>query len=193
MEELKQLSGGEEKKIPESSPSMKDEILSALQEMRNQERKELEEQQQTENLKKIHQQKAIEDEEVRRVNQELQETCQEVVQKDPDFKKVLADDNLPGNILESLHKIGKIEYAPLVVRELAANEEYQEKLKRIDTKLGRDRFISKMALEIAEGSRQGPSTVHPMMQANIPHINPNSNYSQTEDMYEELASSIING
>ena len=106
MEELKQLNTEEESQNSENHPSMKEEMMSALQEMKAQERKSAEEEQQAQNLEKIHRKQALEREEMNEVYKEVQEAYKEEVTKDPSFQKVLSEKELSGDILEYVMEVG---------------------------------------------------------------------------------------
>jgi len=188
MDELNQLGAGEESQNSESRPSMKNEMMSALQEMKAQERKAVEEQEQAQNLEKIQRKQALEREEMNEVYKEVQEAYKEEVTKDPSFQKVLSEKELSGDILEYVMEVGDANDALLVIRELAGNDEYQEKWKKTQTPFGRRRLISKIHKNVLSGST--PNSAHPMIQANVTNLNPNNSYSNTTNDYLDLSQSL---
>jgi len=188
MDELNQLGAGEESQNSESRPSMKNEMMSALQEMKAQERKAVEEQEQAQNLEKIQRKQALEREEMNEVYKEVQEAYKEEVTKDPSFQKVLSEKELSGDILEYVMEVGDANDALLVIRELAGNDEYQEKWKKTQTPFGRRRLISKIHKNVLSGSTQ--NSAHPMIQANVTNLNPNNSYSNTTNDYLDLSQSL---
>ena len=188
MEELNKLNTEEESQNSESRPSMKEEMMSALQEMKDQERKSAEEEQQAQNLEKIQRKQALEREEMNEVYQEVQAAYKEEVTKDPSFQKVLSEKELSGDILEYVMEVGDPNDALLVIRELAGSDEYQEKWQKTQTPFGRRRLISKIHKNVLSGSTQ--NAAHPMIQANVTHLNPNNSYSTTSDDYADLSQSL---
>ena len=188
MDELNQLGAGEESQNSESRPSMKNEMMSALQEMKAQERKAVEEQEQAQNLEKIQRKQSLEREEMNEVYKEVQEAYKEEVTKDPSFQKVLSEKELSGDILEYVMEVGDANDALLVIRELAGNDEYQEKWQKTQTPFGKRRLISKIHKNVLSGSTQ--NSAHPMIQANVTNLNPNNSYSNTTNDYLDLSQSL---
>jgi hypothetical protein len=106
--------------------------------------------------------------------------------KDKDFAKLVQNTDLPGNLVEYIAEVGEAEEAPLIVRELANNEEYQQILKRSKTPIGIKRLISKVRKDILTGGSQGK--IPPMLQKNIPNYNPNTTtLDYDQDFYSDLA------
>lgn len=120
MEELNQLNTEDQNESPESRPSMKEEMMSALQEMKAQERKAAEQEQKAQNLEKIQRKQALERQEMNEVYKEVQEAYKEEITKDPSFQKVLSEKDLSGDILEYIMEIGDANDALLLFESLLA-------------------------------------------------------------------------
>lgn len=164
----------------------KEDVVSAIHEYSTQAQKAQEEAEQSKRREQLSRQQAQENQELQEISEAVKTSLKEEMSKDKDFAKLVQSSDLPGALVDYIAEIGEPEEAPLIVRELAHNDEYQESLKRSKTVLGMKRLIGKIRRDVLTGGSQGK--VPPMLQKDIPYYNPNtspSNYDQ--DYYSDLA------
>lgn len=164
----------------------KEDVVSAIHEYSTSQQKAQEEADQARRREQLEKQQAQEKQELQEVSQAVQTSLQEEMSKDKDFAKLVQSSDLPGALVDYIAEVGEPEEAPLIVRELAHSDEYQENLKRSKTALGMKRLIGKIRRDVLTGGSQGK--VPPILQKDIPNYNPNtspSNYDQ--DYYSDLA------
>lgn len=186
-EELSELTG-ENSQAAQKQPktSVKDEVYNALQEFTKEQKKSVEEAEKNEKMRVFEQQRLQEQQDRDEVAQLVKSSLQEEMQKDRDFKKTIQNSDLPGALVDYIAEVGEADEAPLIVRELAGNDEYQQTLKRAKSSIGVKRLISKIRKQILTGGNNGQ--VPPMLKKNIPSYNPNSNPSDyDQSYYSELA------
>lgn len=186
-EELYNLS--EESREEQNSPGeslSKEDVVSAIHEYDVSKQKEQQEAQQEQREREIQQKRHEEEQELLEVSNTVKAALQEEMGKDKDFAKLVRDSDLPGALVEYIAEIGEAEEAPLIVRELSNNEEYQQNLKRSKTPVGIKRLLSKVRKDILTGGSQG--NIPPMLKKNIPNYNPNTTaLDYDQDFYSDLA------
>ena len=64
---------------------------------------------------------------------------------------------MPSGLIDYIAEIGEPEEAPLIVKELANNEEYKQKLKNAQTEMGVKKVLKKVRAAVLTGS--GPQGV----------------------------------
>jgi hypothetical protein len=167
-------------------PLSKDDVVSAIHEYDISKQKSQETAQQEQRQRDIEQRRSEEKQELLEISETVKVSLKEEMAKDKDFAKLVQNTDLPGNLVEYIAEVGEAEEAPLIVRELANNEEYQQILKRSKTPVGIKRLISKVRKDILTGGSQGK--IPPMLQKNIPNYNPNTTtLDYDQDFYSDLA------
>ncbi len=164
----------------------KEDVVSAIQEYSTQQQKAQEESEQSKRRDQLDRQQAQESQELQEISEAVKTSLKEEMSKDKDFAKIVQTSDLPGNLVDYIAEVGEADEAPLIIRELAHNEEYQHSLKRAKTAVGMKRLIGKIRKDVLTGGVQGK--IPPMLKKNIPSYNPNtspSNYDQ--DYYSDLA------
>lgn len=81
-------------------------------------------------------------------------------------------------MIDYIAEVGEADEAPLIVREIASNEEYKEKLKRAKTELGVRRLLIQVRKSILMG---GKPHIPEIIKKNIP----NYNYNNSPDDYDK--------
>ena len=132
-------------------------------------------------MRAIEQQRLIEKQERDEIAQVIKTSLQEEMSQDKEFAKLVKNSDLPGNLVDFIAEVGDAEEAPLIIRELANNEEYQETLKRSKSDIGRKRLISKIRKDVLTGGSQGK--IPPMLKRSIPNYNPNTQTSNHDQAY----------
>lgn len=185
-QELYDLAEDPSQDSPPKESLKKDDVVSAIHEYSTSQQKAQEEAEQTKRRETLDRQKAQEQQELQEISQQVKASLKEEMSKDKDFAKLVQTSDLPGNLVDYIAEVGEAEEAPLIIRELASNDEYQESLKRSKTQVGIKRLIGKIRRDVLTGGSQGK--IPPMLQKSIPTYNPNtspSNYDQ--DYYSDLA------
>jgi hypothetical protein len=167
-------------------PLSKDDVVSAIHEYDISKQKSQETAQQEQRQRDIEQRRNEEKQELLEISETVKASLKEEMTKDKDFAKLVQNTDLPGNLVEYIAEIGEAEEAPLIIRELANNEEYQQTLKRSKTAVGIKRLISKVRKDVLTGGSQGD--IPPMLKKNIPNYNPNTTtLDYDQDFYSDLA------
>jgi len=167
-------------------PLSKDDVVSAIHEYDISKQKSQETAEQEQRQRDIEQKRNEEKQELLEISETVKASLKEEMAKDKDFAKLVQNTDLPGNLVEYIAEVGEAEEAPLIVRELANNEEYQQILKRSKTPVGIKRLISKVRKDILTGGSQGK--IPPMLKKNIPNYNPNTTtLDYDQDFYSDLA------
>ena len=167
-------------------PLSKDDVVSAIHEYDISKQKSQETAEQEQRQRDIEQKRNEEKQELLEISETVKASLKEEMAKDKDFAKLVQNSDLPGNLVEYIAEVGEAEEAPLIVRELANNEEYQQTLKRSKTPVGIKRLISKVRKDILTGGTQGK--IPPMLKKNIPNYNPNTTtLDYDQDFYSDLA------
>lgn len=167
-------------------PLSKDDVVSAIHEYDISKQKSQETAQQEQRQRDIEQRRNEEKQELLEISETVKASLKEEMAKDKDFAKLVQNTDLPGNLVEYIAEIGEAEEAPLIIRELANNEEYQQTLKRSKTAVGIKRLISKVRKDVLTGGSQGD--IPPMLKKNIPNYNPNTTtLDYDQDFYSDLA------
>ena len=185
-QELYDLAEDPSQDSPPKESLKKDDVVSAIHEYSTSQQKAQEEAEQTKRRETLDRQKAQEQQELQEISQQVKASLKEEMSKDKDFAKLVQTSDLPGNLVDYIAEVGEAEEAPLIIRELASNDEFQESLKRSKTQVGIKRLIGKIRRDVLTGGSQGK--IPPMLQKSIPTYNPNtspSNYDQ--DYYSDLA------
>jgi hypothetical protein len=185
-QELYDLAEDPSQDSPPKESLTKDDVVSAIHEYSTSQQKAQEEAEQNKRRETLDRQKAQEQQELQEISEQVKASLKEEMSKDKDFAKLVQTSDLPGNLVDYIAEVGDAEEAPLIIRELASNDEYQESLKRSKTQVGIKRLIGKIRRDVLTGGSQGK--IPPMLQKSIPTYNPNtspSNYDQ--DYYSDLA------
>ena len=164
----------------------KDDVVSAIHEYDISKQKSQEQALQEQRQRDIEQRRQEEKQELLEISETVKVSLKEEMAKDKDFAKLVQNSDLPGNLVEYIAEIGEADEAPLIIRELANNEEYQQTLKRSKTAVGIKRLISKVRKDVLTGGSQG--NIPPMLKKNIPNYNPNTTtLDYDQDFYSDLA------
>ena len=171
---------------PPKESLTKEDVVSAIHEYSTSQQKAQEEAELNKRREALDRQKAQEQQELQEISQQVKASLQEEMSKDKDFAKLVQTSDLPGNLVDYIAEVGDAEEAPLIIRELASNDDYQESLKRSKTEVGIKRLIGKIRRDVLTGGSQGK--IPPMLQKNIPTYNPNTSPSNADqDYYSDLA------
>lgn len=185
-QELYDLAEEPSQESPPKESLTKDDVVSAIHEYSTSQQKAQEEAEQNKRRETLDRQKAQEQQELQEISQQVKASLKEEMSKDKDFAKLVQTSDLPGNLVDYIAEVGDAEEAPLIIRELASNDDYQESLKRSKTQVGIKRLIGKIRRDVLTGGSQGK--IPPMLQKNIPTYNPNTSPSNADqDYYSDLA------
>ena len=185
-QELYDLAEEPAQESPPKESLTKDDVVSAIHEYSTSQQKAQEEAELSKRQETIQRQRAQEQQELQEISQQVKASLQEEMSKDKDFAKLVQTSDLPGNLVDYIAEVGDAEEAPLIIRELASNDDYQESLKRSKTQVGIKRLIGKIRRDVLTGGSQGK--IPPMLQKNIPTYNPNTSPSNADqDYYSDLA------
>jgi len=164
----------------------KEDVLSAIHEYANSEKQEKQKAEQEKRQQALRQQNEQEHQALQEVASVVKTSLKEEMSKDKEFAKLVQSSELPGGLVEYIAEVGEPDEAPLIIRELANNDEYKETLKRSKTEVGVKRLIGKIRKDVLTGGTQGK--IPPMLKKNIPHYNPNTSPSDyDQDYYSDLA------
>lgn len=171
---------------PGKTSLTKDDVVSAIHEYTTQQQQAQQKAEQEQRQKAQAQKRQQEQQELQEVAEVVKTSLKEEMSKDKDFAKLVQSSDLPGGLVDYIAEVGEPEEAPLIIRELANNDEYKQTLKRSKTEVGMKRLISKIRKDVLTGGSQGK--IPPMLRKNIPSYNPNTNPSDyDQDYYSDLA------
>jgi hypothetical protein len=165
----------------EHKSSIKEEVFSALNDFSAEQQKTYEEAQQNERKRAIEQQQLIEEQEKKEASQAIKTSLQEEMSQDKEFAKLVRTSDLPGNLVELIGEVADAQEAPLIIRELAHNEEYQDTLKRSKSNMGKKKLLNKIRRDVITGGIQG--NIPSILKKNIPNYNPNTQATIQDDAY----------
>lgn len=156
----------------------KDDVSSAINDYFAQQKEAEERSRQQERQKQIAEQQEIESQERGEITAVVKQSLQDAVSKDKSFAELIKNSDLPGGLVDYIAEVGEPDEAPLIVREIASNEEYKEKLKRARTEVGVRRLLSQVRKSILMGGRPH---IPEIMKKNIQ----NYNYNNSPDDYDK--------
>lgn len=156
----------------------KDDVSSAINDYFAQQKEAEERSRQQERQKQIAEQQEIESQERGEITAVVKQSLQDAVSKDKSFAELVKNSDLPGGLVDYIAEVGEPDEAPLIVREIASNEEYKEKLKRARTEVGVRRLLSQVRKSILMGGRPH---IPEIMKKNIQ----NYNYNNSPDDYDK--------
>ena len=165
----------------ENEPSKgltKEDVSSAINDYFIQQQKSARQAEQMERQKRLETQRQMEEQERSEISSVVKKSLQEEALKDKSFSKLVQDSDLPGELIDYIAEVGEADEAPLIVREIASNEEYKEKFKRAKTELGVRRLLSQVRKSILMG---GKPHIPEIIKKNIP----NYNYNNSPDDYDK--------
>ena len=170
----------QEAKSSEENLSKKD-ISEAISGYFEQEKKTKEEADLSERQRKIEEQEQREQQELNQISQVVKKSLQDQIAKDKDFAALVEKSDLPSGLIDYIAEIGEPEEAPLIVKELANNEEYKQKLKNTQTEMGVKKLLKKVRAAVIVGG--GPNGVPEVIKKNIPQYNYNNSPSDYDKNY----------
>ena len=180
-DELYDLAESEDSgKEEESKPSIKDQIKSGLAEFATSVEESKQQAEQQERQRKIEEQRAREQQELSEVSAVVKKSLEEEMGKDKQFAEIVQASDLPGKLIDYIAEVGDPEEAPLIIRELANNEEYKQKLKRTETEIGVKRILVKVRKSILMG---GQPQIPESLKKDIPNYNYNDSPSNHDKDY----------
>ena len=122
--------------------------------------------------RKIQEQQQREEQELSQISQIVKKSLQEQIAKDKDFAALVEKSDLPSGLIDYIAEIGEPEEAPLMVKELANNEEYKQKLKNAQTEIGVKKILKKVRASVLQVGT--PRGVPDMLKQSIPQYNYNN-------------------
>lgn len=122
--------------------------------------------------RKIEEQQQREQQELSQISQIVKKSLQEQIAKDKDFAALVEKSDLPSGLIDYIAEIGEPEEAPLIVKELANNEEYKQKLKNAQTEIGVKKILKKVRAAVLLGGV--PRGVPEMLKQSVPQYNYNN-------------------
>ena len=122
--------------------------------------------------RKIEEQQQREQQELSQISQIVKKSLQDQIAKDKDFAALVEKSDLPSGLIDYIAEIGEPEEAPLIVQELANNEEYKQKLKNAQTEMGVKKVLKKVRAAVLTGS--GPQGVPEILKKSVPQYNYNN-------------------
>jgi len=125
-----------------------------------------------EKQRKIEEQQQREQQELSQISQIVKKSLQDQIAKDKDFAALVEKSDLPSGLIDYIAEIGEPEEAPLIVKELANNEEYKQKLKNAQTEMGVKKVLKKVRAAVLTGS--GPQGVPEILKKSVPQYNYNN-------------------
>ena len=180
-DELYDLAESEESGKEESAkPSIKEDVSSAIEDYFSQQQEQAKQSEQQERQRKIDEQRAREQQELSEVSAVVKKSLQEEMEKDKQFAEIVQTSDLPGGLIDYIAEVGEPEEAPLIIRELANNEEYKQKLKKAKTEVGVKRLLSHVRKAVLIG---GKPYVPDILKKDIPNYNYNNSPSDYDKNY----------
>ena len=134
-----------------------------------------------ERQRKVEEQNQREQQELNQISQVVKKSLQEQIAKDKDFAALVEKSDLPSGLIDYIAEIGEPEEAPLIVKELANNEEYKQKLKNTQTEIGVKKLLKKVRASVLVGG--GPQGIPEMTKKNIQQHNYNNSPSDYDKNY----------
>lgn len=156
----------------------KDDVSSAINDYFAQQKEAGERARMQERQRQLAEQQEIESQERGEITAVVKQSLQEAVSKDKSFAELVKNSDLPGGLVEYIAEVGEPDEAPLIVREIASNEEYKEKLKRARTEVGVRKLLSQVRKSILMG---GKPHIPEIMKHNVQ----NYNYNNSPDDYDK--------
>ena len=166
---------------PSEENLSKKDISEAISGYFEQEKKTKEEADLSERQRKIEEQEQREQQELNQISQVVKKSLQDQIAKDKDFAALVEKSDLPSGLIDYIAEIGEPEEAPLIVKELANNEEYKQKLKNTQTEMGVKKLLKKVRAAVIVGG--GPNGVPEVIKKNIPQYNYNNSPSDYDKNY----------
>ena len=137
---------------------------------------------------KIEEQQQREQQELSQISQIVKKSLQDQIAKDKDFAALVEKSDLPSGLIDYIAEIGEPEEAPLIVKEIANNEEYKQKLKNAQTEMGVKKVLKKARAAVLMGG--GSQKVPEMLKQSIPQYNYNNSPSDYDkNFYRDLGMS----
>ncbi len=134
-----------------------------------------------ERQRKVEEQNQREQQELSQISQVVKKSLQDQIAKDKDFAALVEKSDLPSGLIDYIAEIGEPEEAPLIVKELANNEEYKQKLKNTQTEIGVKKLLKKVRASVLVGG--GPQGIPEMTKQNIQQHNYNNSPSDYDKNY----------
>ena len=180
-EELYELSETSEKEESPKENLTKKDVSEAIGGYFDQQKKAKEEAELAERQRKLEEQNQREQQELNQISQVVKKSLQEQIAKDKDFAALVEKSDLPSGLIDYIAEIGEPEEAPLIVKELANNEEYKQKLKNAQTEMGVKKLLKKVRASVLVGG--GPQGIPEMTKKNIQQYNYNNSPSDYDKNY----------
>lgn len=156
----------------------KDDVSSAINDYFVQQQEAMQRAEEQERSRKIAEQREVESQERSEITAVVKKSLQDAVSKDKSFAELVKNSDLPGGLVDYIAEVGEADEAPLMIREIASNEDYKQKLKRARTELGVRKLLSQVRKSILMG---GKPHIPEIMKRNIT----NYNYNNSPDDYDK--------
>ena len=167
-------------KVEQENLSKKD-ISEAINGYFEKQKKSQEESDLAEKQRKIEEQQQREQQELSQISQVVKKSLQEQISKDKDFAALVEKSDLPSGLIDYIAEIGEPEEAHLIIKELANNKEYKQKLKNTQTEMGVKKLLKKVRASVLVGG--GPRGMPEMIKKDIPQYNYNNSPSDYDKNY----------
>jgi hypothetical protein len=179
-QELYDLAEKTEQETPPENLTKKD-VSEAITGYFEKQKKSQEEAELADRQRKLEEQQQKESQELAEISQVVKKSLQDQIAKDKDFAALVEKSDLPSGLIDYIAEIGEPEEAYPIVKELANNEEYKQKLKNTQTEMGVKKLLKKVraAVIVGGGSRGVPE----IMKKDIPHYNYNNSPSDYDQNY----------
>lgn len=176
---LYNLADQENETLQETSQGLtKDDVSSAINDYFVQQQEAMQRAEEQERSRKIAEQREVESQERSEITAVVKKSLQDAVSKDKSFAELVKNSDLPGGLVDYIAEVGEADEAPLMIREIASNEDYKQKLKRARTELGVRKLLSQVRKSILMG---GKPHIPEIMKRNIT----NYNYNNSPDDYDK--------
>lgn len=158
----------------------KEAVTSAINDYFSKQQEAAEEAEQNERQRRIDEQRAREQQELAEVSAIVKKSLQEEMGKDKQFAELVQNSDLPGGLIDYIAEVGEPEEAPLIIREIANNDSYKQKLKNTRTEVGVKRLLSQVRKAVLLG---GVPEVPAILKKDIPNYNYNNSPSDYDKNY----------
>lgn len=130
-----------------------------------------------------------EQDDIQAVKKQVVESINEEAERDPEFAKLINDTRIPTNIVEYISEVCDPDEAPMVLREVIKNSDYQNELSKCVTFTAASKVMKKARKAVLSGQNLGKPPE--MIKKNIPVYNPNHAQSASIDDYLYSSSSAM--
>ena len=188
-EEIQSLQRDEETP-QETQVDLKTQVKSAIQEMDQQKAEDKRQLELNYQMQAQQQQDSLEKQEKDEVIAQATEALKTEYQSNPDFKTAIDGKDLQTNIINLVADVAEPEEAIQIIRELANNDEYLEKIKRSRTVAGMHKILKKINKDVLRSSNSH-GQISPIVKKNITNYDPNQGDTTNDsDFYDKIFRNI---